>query len=685
MGAITAYDAGSTGAGIKVAVIDSGIDASLSEFAGRIDGGSQDVAGNEGLLDRESHGTAVSSVIAANNDGVGMHGIAPDAKIISLNTASPGSCGSSGCSHFDDDIADAIDIAVSKGAAVINISLGGGGASSSVISALGRATAAGIVVVISAGNESNHSPAGFAQIGADRASSGHIIIAGAVNSNGTMASFSNWAGAYGEHYLAALGSGVTGLNGSGAVSSWSGTSFSAPVISGAVALMADAFPNLSGAQIVQILFQSATDAGAPGVDTQFGHGILNFARAFQPLGATSLAGSGTPVSTSENGEASSAMGDATAMGLGGAIILDGYSRAFALDLGSTIKRALQDQPLRGGLGGTARTHAGRTGSTSYTISLTQKAVGEPVVGLAQTGLTYDDGERAKILASTAVTRLGPDTKVAFGLSESGRTLQQRLANSYSSAFLVARDPAERSGFQASPKRSFGLRHQFGGIGVALTSERGETQNFDKRPDTQDQNYRLNAIGLDGKIGPAALNVSLSRLNERDTILGGRFSSALAGSGSETYFVDSSAAFSLANNIGAKLGYRRGWTKLNGNGDVFEGGRLISEAFSVDVLTSNLFLSGDRLGLRVMQPLRVRSGGMDVTLPVSYDYKTGAVGYEHRLVNLAPSGRELDFEAGYSFAIGGKNISTNFFLRKDPGHISGGADDIGAALRLWWDL
>ncbi|MFX6119076.1 S8 family serine peptidase, partial [Acinetobacter baumannii] len=77
--------------------------------------------------------------------------------------------------------------------------------------------------------------------------------------------------------------------------------FSAPQISGAVALLAQAFPTLTGAQIVSILYQSARDAGAPGVDSTYGNGILDLTRAFQPLGAASLSSTRAPVSLVANG------------------------------------------------------------------------------------------------------------------------------------------------------------------------------------------------------------------------------------------------------------------------------------------------------------------------------------------------------------------------------------------------
>mgnify|MGYP003289825994 CR=1 FL=1 len=87
--AISAYNAGATGEGIKVAVIDSGINPTLAEFAGRIDPASRDVAGNRGLADQDGHGTAVSGVIAAAKNNSGMHGVAFDSTIIAMRADDP--------------------------------------------------------------------------------------------------------------------------------------------------------------------------------------------------------------------------------------------------------------------------------------------------------------------------------------------------------------------------------------------------------------------------------------------------------------------------------------------------------------------------------------------------------------------------------------------------------------------
>jgi subtilisin family serine protease len=155
--AITAYQAGATGSGVIAAVIDSGVNAGSPEFAGRVHPNSGDISGNRGVGDDGGHGTAVSSVLlGAKNDSI-SHGVAFNATLLSLRTDTPGSCNSTdpgeGCSHDDNNIARAVDAARTTGAKVVNLSLGGSPANANLRAAIDRATAAGIIFVISAGND----------------------------------------------------------------------------------------------------------------------------------------------------------------------------------------------------------------------------------------------------------------------------------------------------------------------------------------------------------------------------------------------------------------------------------------------------------------------------------------------------------------------------------------------------
>jgi hypothetical protein len=107
----------------------------------------------------------------------------------------------------------------------------------------------------------------------------------------TMATFSNKAGTGASRYLTAIGVRVRAPDQTGTTFLWSGTSFSAPVITGAAALLASAFPNLTGQQIMAILLSSADDAGAPGTDAALRpRHPQHRQRAFQPQGTLSLPG-----------------------------------------------------------------------------------------------------------------------------------------------------------------------------------------------------------------------------------------------------------------------------------------------------------------------------------------------------------------------------------------------------------
>ena len=299
MNALSAYQKGATGAGINLAIIDSGIDTTSAEFGSRIAAASQDVAGNSSITDQDGHGTAVAFTAAGRRNDAGSHGVAFDATLVVLRADTPGSCATasagsndSGCSFNTNAIAKGVDAARVAGARVINMSLGGSAMPQNLADAIGRATAAGIIVVIAAGNDGSANVDPFAGVANNTAVARNlVIVAGSVGAGDGISSFSDRAGDAAAHYLAAVGESVRAPNASNVAYLWSGTSFAAPQISGAIALLAQAFPNLSGAQIVDLLYRTARDTGAPGVDSVYGNGVIDLTKAFQPVGTSALAGS----------------------------------------------------------------------------------------------------------------------------------------------------------------------------------------------------------------------------------------------------------------------------------------------------------------------------------------------------------------------------------------------------------
>jgi hypothetical protein len=166
----------------------------------------------------------------------------------------------------------------------------------------------------------------------------------------------------------------------------------------------------------------------------------------------------------------------------------------------------------------------------------------------------------------------------------------------------------------------------------------------------------------------SLSMGGSLLDEEATVLGGRFSSAFSSAGSSSWFTDGAASLDLGRGWSAYASYRQGTTSVRSSGALLGGGRLSSNAFAFDFAKTAAFMAGDKLALRIMQPLRVWSGGLDVNLPVSYDYASGEVGYDRRVFNLAPSGRELDHEISYGTHLLGGSIAANAFLTTDPSHV-----------------
>jgi hypothetical protein len=674
--AIAAYNAGATGKGVKIGIVDSGINPNLAEFTGRIDPASGDATGSgRGVSDEGGHGTAVSAVAAAARNGQNTMGVAFNATIVSERADDPGSCSTKdGCSFYDPGIAAGIDAARQAGARVINLSLGGSAPGSTLLAAMQRAVNAGVVLVIAAGNDSTANPDPFALNPAQQFA-GSVIIAGAIDGNNQIASFSDKAGTGANSYLMAIGVDDRAPNQNGTQYIWSGTSFSAPTISGAVALMAQAFPNLTGKQIVDILFKSATDLGATGVDSTYGRGALNLARAFAPQGQTSLATSKAPVSLTTNGDLPAVAGDAKSGTALGAIILDGYNRAYVINLAKTLRAAAADHPLARSLMGDVRVAGGNAGPVSIAMTVSERHDLIRGFALDRLGIGPDDARQARLIAGSAVARLDKKTAVAFGFSEGAKALERRLNGAGSDAFLIAKDIAGEPGFAAKRDSSVAVRRQFGQTGLTLSGETGNAWQ-DVKTSATGSPYRWTSVAVDRAFGPNWLSFGLSRLEEKESVLGGRMSDALGGGGAMSLFLDAEARHDFGNGWSADLMARRGWTS-------FGAGKFQTGAYSFDVSKSGVLGSRDTLGLRLAQPLRVEKGGLAMWLPTSYDYTTQTATSSFSTMSLKPSGRELDAELSYGSNLLGGNawLGGNLFYRRQPGHIAAAPDDAGAAIRF----
>lgn len=266
------------GQGVVVAVLDSGVAATHEDLAANMLPGKDLVDGLPTATDPNGHGTMVAGTAAAvGNNGKGTVGVAYGAKILPVRVLD--AVGNS----TDSRVAAGIAYAVESGADVINLSLGGTAPSTALRDAVQSAVNAGVVVVAAAGNDGNQVPqypAAYAP-----AIKGLLSVS-ATDYVGALAGWSTWGDTVS---IAAPGHDIVGPRTGGGYSIGSGTSFAAPAVSGAAALVLAVEPTLSPGAVEDRLVSTARDAGPRGYDPYYGAGVLDVAAAVTATSSTRAA------------------------------------------------------------------------------------------------------------------------------------------------------------------------------------------------------------------------------------------------------------------------------------------------------------------------------------------------------------------------------------------------------------
>ena len=271
-----------TGKGVKVALLDSGIDVSHNDL--EVAGGIctlpvEDCAVGTPYSDDLGHGTHVAGIIAAKNNGIGTIGIAPDVELYSIKIIDKKNSGKT------TDIIAGIEWAIKNNIEILNMSITTDKDDPALKLMIEKAYQSGMILVASAGNEEFGDLIDSVQFPAKYA---NVIAVSAITQNKTRV-FQSSIGP--EVELAAPGNKIRStypvlLDNDGIRDGYkelSGTSMAAPHVVGVIALLKERLPEISNTKMRAILANTAEDLGVKGRDKEFGYGLVRYPTSIEEI------------------------------------------------------------------------------------------------------------------------------------------------------------------------------------------------------------------------------------------------------------------------------------------------------------------------------------------------------------------------------------------------------------------
>lgn len=736
--AASACQRGLAGQGKTVALIDTGVDVTNSEFTGRITNAYDFITNETGqpaASGLDPHGTQVAGVLGAAQNGVGMQGVAFGVNIEPLRVFdSSGNVLTSAQSPTG--FAPAINYAVSTGAQVINGSYGpnssaitafhtvttGSNTNAQLISAQDlaeadaykAAVAANTILVFAAGDNysqyqdvgANPTGPGFLPFikpananiigvanGAYRSASGAAVLSTAdysslqpltivvvgVNSNNQISSFSNRCGVAAAWCMAAPDENIFTTTTGGGYTTVSGTSFAAPQVSAAAAILLAEFPNLTPTQVVQQLLNTATNIGPASI---YGHGLLNLAAATAPTGTTGIAiqgsVSGQKVSLTDSSLSyGAAFGSTVTNALASQSVefLDGLDRSYKTSLNSMVSLNNRTFDTQAALQEFANPDARQEVQIGNKMSLGFTMLTDTTSDRLTGNGPHDDNSTGATLQAFRFGEQFSDTlggeihyrdgnALAIGFSESDRARIDRAINKDSLTNPYA-------SFASQGYASVITTKAFGGD-VRVAGYFGHDEL-----DTAARNFGSQAESTYAVGSNSNATILLGSLFEDNRVLGSQGTGAFQlGNGTMTVYSGLGTKLTLDDKtIFHAAGYA-GYTSPNTATEslVTNISTIISSAFNASVERNGTFNKEDSFSLGVAQPLHVESGTMQFSLPYDRSYTSDSIYSNNFVQNLAGSGREMDFEANYALSLAADtSITAGTLFRLDADQVAGKSD------------
>lgn len=660
-----AYDEGYTGAGVTIAIIDSGIDTDNAEFEGRINDASQSFTNTFArcgtcstetvtydLDDVQGHGTWVAAIAAGAANGNAMHGVAYEADILALKIAGsdldniadgeiPPESGLNG-----QNIAPAINYALDNGAFVINLSANGltsGQTSIDLHDAMANVAANDAIFVQSVSNSNENSFDGTMTedlVGSDLEFADWFLYGIRVDQNLNAIAGNGDPGALAHRTLAVVAQDLVVIGVDGEVTTVTGNSFAAPAITGAAALLKQYWPQLGGAEISGILLSTATDLGDPGVDQIYGAGLLNIEAAFKSDNAQMGSSQVTMSSVKSTALVTSAPFGGSSAGeafdAAPTYAIDSWGREFRVDAGKLVHGA---QAGGFSLGNVVQSQV-RPELTAYEQTL-------GAVSFAATDQVQYDQRAPQSYAA----RLGPQT-VVYASTNAGIAGSEIMTNSLLKSANVATDGTSST-----------IVHQ----GHSLTFAAAETGD-------EQMGAKTTRVALEL---PNGLSASYTKSREIGSALGMRGTGAFAIDGASSDFISLGWSGDIEGfDITAEA--MAGRTQVETSGSML--------AFDDAVLSSGFrfIASRDALGglmlVGLTSPIKVDRANVTYTAADGYDLATRSLTYRDNALSMAAGAREIDFEVGYTRSLPLGSLSLNAAYALNAGN-SAGERSAAASLRF----
>ena len=709
IGAADAYARGFTGAGQTVAVFDTGINRTHIDLAPNLSAYSYDaLTGGSVTSDVNGHGTFVSGIIGAARNGTGMHGVAFDAKIMAIRIAN-----ADGSVNLPDaNLAAGIRFATSHGAGVMNNSwnsstninqvtkAGLDGFMGQTLQAYREAVTANRIVIFAAGNDGQAQPGFYAALPKYYSElAAGWISAVAVDGTGNIASYSNRCGDTASWCIAAPGSAIvsTMRNTDTSFGTGSGTSFAAPVVAGAVAILQQQWPNLTNAQIKEILFRTANKSGVYANTATYGQGLLDLAAASQPVGSpTSPTNPTNPSNSKPVDNSKSRFGRGfgiygrTAGGYAKTksveeltlITFDDYGRDFYINTSSFFENAIP-------------TFDSVSALRDFGNGMNTNTIGETTYGFAnadnKTTIAGAQFDGAKMFIETPMA--GTTTTIAFNMNPSqvfGLAPQDVAFDN-----KLVDGEAMNNPYMSLAKNTITVASKFNlgqDMWVKGGSFFGQQATDPNVPVTlaEDPNYSSNlgkvygaVAEIGSKLGTKKSGIAFTAgfVKEENAMLGSISTgiSKLADSTSTT-FVGVSAKFDLGGGLNAFGGFEMGQSKVQSaqNSIVQNMSDINSQSFRAGMTKTGVVGKSDTFGFVVSEPLRVNSATANLNIANSQN-ADGSINFVSSSQDISASAHELDLQAFYTTDVSTESkFAAGLLFRSNAGHVEGENEAIAMA-------